>query len=228
MHQLLWPSAAVWLAQSAPSPDWKAFADPQEIVLIDPVTKSVARLPDKEQTAARQRLREFLAHKEVEVRRRAALTLGKLGDGSGVPVMIADLAMASGRDRDNVIVALRILKDPRAIPTLRGALTDPSPYVRGIALGALGELKAVAAYDEIVALTTDKETKPDCLRILPGDMACYALGALGEKRAVPVLIERMRDKDLANQAQQALETLTKQKLGADPEAWTTWWKTQQP
>ena len=110
-------------------------------------------------------------------------------------------------------MALRILKDTRAIPLLRETLKDPSPYVRCIAVAALGELKAAEAYDQIVALTTDKGTLQGCLPMAPGHLACYALGALGDKKAVPVLIERLRDKDFQSQAQQALETLTGQKLG---------------
>jgi hypothetical protein len=73
-----------------------------------------------------------------------------------VPTLIADLAMAAGRDRDNLVVALRVLGDRRASPALRAALKDKSPYVRGIAVAALGELKSAKAYDEIVALTLRK------------------------------------------------------------------------
>jgi HEAT repeat protein len=148
--------------------------------------------------------------------------------------MIDGLTKATGRDRDNVVVALRVLKDDRAIPALREALKDKSPYVRGIALAALGEMKATKAYDDIVALTTDKEANGggknvgmlNCFRNYPADMACYALGALGDKRAVPVLIERLTDKDLRESARQALEALTNQKLENEPEKWNAWWKDQ--
>lgn len=57
-------------------------------------------------------------------------------------------------------------------------------------------------------------------------MACYALGALSDKRAVPVLIERLADKNLQESARQALEALTDQKLGNDAEKWKSWWKNQ--
>jgi HEAT repeat protein len=147
--------------------------------------------------------------------------------------MIEALATATGRDRDNVVVALRVLKDGRAIPALTKALKDPSPYVRTIAVAALGELKATKAFAEIVALTKDKGDKAagkkdgalNCFPISPADLACYALGAMGDPRAVPVLIELLTDKDLQQSALQALEALTKQKLGNDPEKWKTWWKT---
>src|SRR4029077_4694770 len=108
--------------------------------------KSINGLPATEKATAIKRVQESLKSKELEIRRRAALTLASLGDKSGVPTMIEDLSRATGRDRDNIVVALRVLKDERAIPALRKALKDKSPYVRGIAVSALGELKAAKAY----------------------------------------------------------------------------------
>jgi HEAT repeat protein len=211
--------------------EWTAFEDPKGVFLTDAFAKSINELPSPKKTAAINRLHESLASKEVEIRRRAALTLGTLGDKAGVPAMIEDLSKAMGRDRDNVVVALRVLKDDRAIPALREALKDRSPYVRGIAVAALGELKATKAYDEIVALTHDKGGKDggkagptlDCLRISPADMACYALGTLGDERAIPVLIDLLADKDLRASAGQAMEVLAKQKFGEDAEKWKAWW-----
>lgn len=221
-------------AQPCRAIDWQAFDDPKAFVLTDPLAKSIGALAAPDKAAAIGRLHESLKSQDAEIRRRAALTLGHLGDKSGVPTMIEGLTKATGRDRDNLVVALRILKDDRAIPALREALKDKSPYVRGIALAALGEVKATKAYDDIVALTNDKEENGggknagtlNCFRSYPADMACYALGALGDKRAVPVLIERLADKDLQESARQALEALTNQKLGIDPEKWKAWWKDQ--
>jgi HEAT repeat protein len=235
-HLLMASVAVVIVASSRPclAVDWGTFDNPQAIVLTDPLAKSIGELAAPDKAAAIQRLHESLKSQDVEIRRRAALTLGHLGDKDGVTAMIADMSQATGHDRDNVIVALRILKDDRAIPALREALNDKSPYVRGIALAALGEMKATKAYDDIVGLSNDKEENGggknagtlNCFRNYPADMACYALGALGDKRAVPVLIERLTDKDLQESARQALEALTNQKLGNDPEKWKAWWKVQ--
>jgi HEAT repeat protein len=207
--------------------DWKSFDDPKAIVLTDPLAKSIRELADRERAEAVKRLHESLKADEVEVRRRAALTLGSLGDRSGVPVMADALAKATGSDRNNVVVALRILRDERSAPALRAALKDKSPYVREIAVAALGEMKAGKAFDDIVALTKDKEGKANgalnCMRTCPAEMACYALAALGDMRAVPVLIGLLDDKDLLAPARQALEALTKQKLGDDPKSWKAWW-----
>ncbi len=209
--------------------DWKTFNDPKAFLLTDEFAKSISDLPAPEKAEAVKRIHESLKSPEVEVRRRAALTLDCLGDKSGVPTMIEALSKASGRDCDNILVALRILKDKRAIPALRKALHDKSPYVRGIAAASLGELRAAEAYDDLVALTKDKEYEKNdagfnCMQIFPADLACHALGALGDERAVPILIELLTDKELQQQAAQALEALTKQKFGNDSEKWKAWWK----
>jgi RNA polymerase sigma factor (sigma-70 family) len=232
--------AKAWLDQHDENPavkaltangvDWMAFYDPKTVLLTDAFAKAIRELPSGAKEAAIKRLDEALRFEHVEIRRRAALTLGSLGNKSGVPTMIEDLFKATGSDRDNVVVALRVLKDKRATLALRKALKDSSPYVRGIAVAALGEVKAAKAYDDIVALTRDKGKANEksgslnCVRILPADMACYALGALGDQRAVPVLIERLADKELRQSARQALEALTSQKFGDDWEKWRSWWK----
>jgi HEAT repeat protein len=203
-------------------------------VLTDAFAESVNGLPDADKAAAMQRLKGSLKSGQVETRRRAALTLAALGDRSGVPTMIEDLSAATGRDRENVAIALRILKDERAVPALRAALKDKSPHVRGFAVSALGDLKSAQAYDEIVALTKDKEGlkggKGDgglnCIPYCPAFSACYALADLGDERAVPVLIGLLDDADLRGTARKALEVLTRQKLGDDPEQWKAWWKSK--
>jgi HEAT repeat protein len=221
-------------ALSCGAADWKSFDDPKAVLLADAFARSINSLPAVDKAVAMKRLQGSLKSREVEIRRRAALTLAALGDRSGVPTMIEDLATAAGRDRDNVVVALRILKDNRATAALQGALKDQSPYVRGIAAAALGELRDAKAYRALVALTKDKEGldggkgdgRLNCIRDCPAFSACYALGVLGDDRAVPVLIELLADADLRGPARQALEVLTGHKFGNDPEKWKAWWKSK--
>jgi HEAT repeat protein len=82
-------------------------------LLTDAFAKSVNGLPAAEKAAALKRLQGSLRSNEVEIRRRAAPSLFALGDKRGVPTMIDDLSTATGRDRDNIVVALRIMKDER-------------------------------------------------------------------------------------------------------------------
>jgi HEAT repeat protein len=214
--------------------DWKAFDDPNQSLITGPFAKSIGQLPDADKSAAIKRLRDSLRSSNLEIRRRAALTLKELGDASGVPALIEAFPQSTGRDRDNLAVALRIVKDKRAIPVLLKALKDESAYIRSIALGALGEVKAEGAYDAIVALTKDKGMPPsgktngplNCFRNAPADMACYALGCLGDPRGVPVLLGLLDDKETQSAACQALEVITGQKLGNDAERWKAWGKSQ--
>lgn len=206
--------------------EWSSFQNSKMVFLTDPFSKSIAELPESQKAEAIDRVNQALESPEIEIRRRAALTLGALGDMRGVPVMIADMSKVTGQDRDNVAVALRVLKDPKAIPVLRQALADKSPYVRSIALAALGEMKASEAYSDIVAHTKDKEREGGCIPSSPARLACYALGALGDLRAIPILIDLLHEEDLQGSAVQSLEVLTKQKFGSDSNKWTEWWKSQ--
>lgn len=232
-EQHLLNSWIAWWDWVPPSPlDWSAFNDSKGVLLTDRFAETIKDLPNEQQSAAVKRLQLLLKSPEVEIRRRAALTLGNLQDNSGVPTMIADFATAKGHDRDNVAVALRVLKDPRAIPVLRDALKDKSPYIRNIALAALGELKATTAYDDIVAHLSDlgdegaQRDKLDCMTITPATSACYALGALGDRRAIPLLIDVLENGKSKSAARQALELLTNEKFGADAVRWREWWNRQ--
>lgn len=185
--------------------------------------------------AALARLRAALASTQMEVRRSAALELSGLGDKSGVPVVIADFATATGAARDIEVVALRLLRDKRTVPALRGALKDKSSYVREIALAALGEVKAVEAFGEIVAHLSDRQLPENtCMVSTPADSAAYALGALGDERALPLLMAVLEEKGIEDDhfaptasVMQALGTLTGEKFGYDIKKWKAWWKARQ-
>ena len=154
--------------------------------------------------------------------------LGDLGDKSGVPVMMKDFTTKDPNDRGNVVVALRMLKDKRGVPTLVLAMDDSSPHIRSIAIESLGELKAMEAYDKIVSHLTDKveQKSTDVRGITPANSACYALGALGDRKALPVLVKALDDPDLALSAAQALAVLTKTGEKWDAERWKAWWSAQ--
>jgi HEAT repeat protein len=174
-------------------------------------------------------LRADLSSPDFETRRRATIELHKLGDNSGVPAMIEAMGTLTNQtERNNAVVALRITKDPRAIPALTKATSDPSAYVRSIAVAALGELAATNAYNVIVSHVTDLENFGGDVPMCPGDSACYALGALGDKRALPVLIKALDQRETQSQACQALEKLTGQAFRYDVEKWKAWWKEKRP
>ena len=60
----------------------------------------------------------------------------------------------------------------------------------------------------------------------PANSACYALGALGDRRAVPLLVAALDDPDLSSSAGRALAALTKTGEGWDAGRWKAWWAEQ--
>lgn len=204
--------------------NWKSFDDPDAALSTGDFAKTISALPRPEKIGAIGRLNWSLSSADSEIRRRAALTLGALGDHRGVPVMIADMKITDARLRGNTAVALRVLKDRRAIPVLRSALSDKSPYVRGIALVTLGELKATEALLEVAGHLRDKETEGDsCIVMYPAEDAAYALGAMGDPEAIPFLIQSMDDADIQTSVTQSLSSLTGEQFGKDTTRWKNWW-----
>jgi HEAT repeat protein len=183
------------------------------------------------------RLRQGLTCEHLEIRRRAALALNALGDNSGVPVLMEDMAAADPSDRATVALAPRKIKDQRAIPALIKAVDDKIPYIRCIAIEALGEMKAGQAYDVIVKHLSDKEkVKAADVIMVPAGSACFALGEIGERKAVPLLIEALEDEELTEPAAKALEKIKLGRIryfgrgsgdsgfGTDVNKWTGWWQ----
>lgn len=195
------------------------LADPS-VIFINELDKVIPDLTPDQRQAIAGRLREALKAPQFEVRRRAALALGRTGDMGGVPALIEGLSAAdNARDRDNAAVALRILRDPRAVPALAKAVDDPSPHVRLIALEALGEMGAKEAFDRITARLTDKahDGRSDVV-MYPAWGACYALGELGDPRAAPLLTKAAEDPELRHAAEQALRRLNEQQAKDQPKA----------
>jgi HEAT repeat protein len=185
---------------------------------------------DTPDPAARSReLRAQLTAPDFDTRRRAAIELSRAGDNSGVPIMIDAMATQTNRnDRNNCVVALRVMKDHRTIPTLVKTAEDTSPYVRSISLEALGEMMATNTYDVLVAHLDDFERHGGCMAMYPADSACYALGALGNKKAIPLLMNALDHRETQSQACQALEKLTGQSFRYDVKKWKNWWKNREP
>lgn len=89
------------------------------------------------------------------------------------------------------------IADKSSIPALIGMLDDPDENVRASAVEHLGKMKAVEALDRLVLIM---RTEDQWLAFT----AAAALGELGDKRAVPPLIEAAADKYLREAALDAL------------------------
>ena len=131
----------------------------------------------------------LLSDTEPQLRRRAALALGRIGLPEGVTPLLASLADPEVEVRQMSAFALGLIGDKTATPALVGALGDPNPVVQGRAAEALGRMGAVDAAPAIGALvrthiTAAFDLDPDDLsyplapEVEAFRLGLYALGAL--------------------------------------------------
>ena len=95
---------------------------------------------------------ELLADSEPQVRRRAALAIGRVGRPEGVAPLVGGLADPQAQVRQMAAFALGLIGDRSASAALVRALLDPSPIVQGRAAEALGRIGAIDAAPSIGAL----------------------------------------------------------------------------
>jgi HEAT repeat protein len=98
----------------------------------------------------------------------------------------ARLSSPEEAQRADAIDGLRQSGDPRAVELLRGALGDSSPYVRAIAVQAIGDLGVQEAYPDLEHLLGDEEVRSGVL---------VALGRLGNPKALRPLLAGLRDSE---------------------------------
>ena len=131
----------------------------------------------------------LLSDPEPQLRRRAALALGRVCLSEGVAPLVSSLADPEFEVRQMSAFALGLLGDETATPALLGALDDPEPLVQGRAAEALGRVGAVDAAPAIGALvrthlTATFDLDPDDMsfplspEVEAFRLGLYALGAL--------------------------------------------------
>jgi HEAT repeat protein len=150
------------------------------------VAKKIVALHDK---SVLQDLEPWLSNEDMHLRGTAAFILGSLGDDRGFQVIKAILEDRSGRR------AVSAFDDTGALNLGRQIAED-----RYYAAHLFGDLKDVRAVSILVPLLKDEEVN----RIVP-----WSLGQIGDKSAIPPLIEMLDDKnpDMRVLAIYALEQL---------------------
>jgi len=163
----------------------------------------------------------------AEVRRWSILNLARHGDPMATPAiepLLKSSLEPSPLVRSTAAVALRMLGDRRAIPSLVEACSDRNALVRADVAGALG---ALGGPEEVPALS----------RMLGGDRdpgvrqeAARALGRIGGEDAVNSLIQALSDRNesVAFAAHRALIRITGQDLPPASHAWMDWMKLERP
>lgn len=112
----------------------------------------------------------------------AAKALGVLKPKSLVPKLISSLKSNSIEHRSAAAYALGMMREPRAVTYLEAILADEneSPRVRGHAAEALAYLKKRRSFTVLLAALKDPKAEVRW-------WAAFALGELGDKRALPEL-----------------------------------------
>jgi HEAT repeat protein len=127
----------------------------------------------------------------VVYRRASARALAALAPARAVPEMAARLADEPDRGvRQSLARGLGRLGDDRALPVLIQSLQDRDLEVCHEAALALSRFNSPAAYEALLAALARKENREDWQ---VRRFAAQALGKLGDRRAVPALIARLRD-----------------------------------
>ncbi len=145
--------------------------------------------PDKRNVKALTRATHDL---NAQVRAAAGGALGQIGDPDSAVSLRILLSDKSSIVRSKAVVALGIMRDRACVKQLVALLHDKDRSIQvncAVALARIGDQGVVP--DLISMANSPKSGGPFGMRFY----AAYALGALGDRRAIPVLIQGLQDKD---------------------------------
>ncbi len=135
-----------------------------------------------------------LKREDREIRSLAAYVLGNIKEKEAVPSLIGLLEDVDLGVRGEAIRALGKIGDSRAIPALLEILTAKNEGIRVAAVEALGRIaRGEGRSNEKISLALAKALKDENRYVRYA--AAGELAALGDKRAIPVLIEALRDEN---------------------------------
>lgn len=135
-----------------------------------------------------------LKREDREVRSLAAYLLGNIREKEAVPPLISLLKDTDLGVRWEAVRALGKIGDSRAIPALLEILTAKNEGIRVAAVEALGRIaRGEGRSNEKISLALAKALKDENRYVRYA--AAGELAALGDKRAIPVLIEALRDEN---------------------------------
>jgi HEAT repeat protein len=130
----------------------------------------------------------ILSDKDQEIRHRAALALGKIGDRGAALSLVSALRDSASYVREAVAEALGDLEDPSAVEPLIGVLRDDTWSARRAAVKALGAIGDDRAVPSLIEALRDEDK-------FVRESAAVALGRLDNIHAVEPLIACLKDKD---------------------------------
>lgn len=130
----------------------------------------------------------MLNAKNPNLRKNAALILGKIGASEAVPSLGFALKDGEVAVRKACIKAFSMLKTEESIKFLIHALTDENPQIRTYSVLSLGQIGGDEVFHALCLLITDKD---DSVRAA----VAKAFGMLKDSRAVEPLVNLLSDKN---------------------------------
>ena len=122
---------------------------------------------------------EKLKSENITVQSEALLYFGEAKERNVVPLIIELLKPDNAKEvRLKAVEALGKIDDSRAVEPLIGVLADSDKDIRKAVVEALGKVKDPEAVDPLISVLNDEDVQL---------AAIWALGNIGDKRAVPVL-----------------------------------------
>ncbi len=189
-----------------------AVGDPEPAVRF----RALGALGEIGDPVAAEAMKQALEDEDVQVRVQAAASLTRIGDGSGLPVLLKAVNHSEPDMRILAVGGLARIAAPAAIQAIRDLTTDDDPTVRRVAYTSLISIGTPDTIEAGLAGLKDpsRNVRADVAHLLgtfrpPGVAdalletlqsdesgtvrvtAGMALAHIGDKRAEPILLERL-------------------------------------
>ncbi len=138
-------------------------------------------------------LLDALKYGKGRARAKAAVALGTIGSPRGVDSLIAALHDPSYPVRRKAVIALKYIGDPRCITPLVHNLGNYDPDAAAFSASVL------TTFGEIAVTPLMTLAKKEKVTYYVRRRAVSILGRIGDKRAVPLLIDIMEDENVPNE-----------------------------
>jgi HEAT repeat protein len=133
---------------------------------------------------------ELLTYKDSHSRSLAANKLGRMGKKKAVPYLIEALNKEKHKGvMISIIVALKKLRDERAVDILINMFDYPALNIQAAACEALGEIGDIRATEKLISYVDEKEGQ--------APQAITALGLIQDKRALYILTKYLWIDDMS-------------------------------